>query len=84
MPRRSNTSIHACVFTLLQHIFKMANVRTSNSLEQEYEKFQRFTDSLISRSGKLSELSQQLESTLAEVGKSEDSPDGKRVAKSDS
>eukprot|EP00435_Cladocopium_sp_Y103_P052125 s815_g16.t1 len=59
----------------------MANVRASNIFEQEYEKFVRFGDSLIARSGKLSELAQQLESTLVEAGKSEDSADGKRVSK---
>ena len=62
----------------------MAHVGALKNLEQEYEKFGRFGDSLISRSGKLTELSQQLESALAEAGKSEDSADGKRVAKSDS
>lgn len=48
---------------------------------QEHEKFARFTDNLLSRASKLSELSQALESALAESGKAEDSPDGKRVKK---
>lgn len=53
-------------------------------LGQEFEKFTRFADSLLTKSSKLSELSQQLESALADTGKSSDSPDAKRVDKSGS
>ena len=48
-------------------------------LMQEYEKFIRFCDSLLSRAGKLSELSQSLEQGLEESGKSETSFEGKKV-----
>lgn len=50
---------------------------------QEYEKFARFTDSLLSRSSKLTDLSQQLENGLVEAGKDCESSEGKRVSKLD-
>ena len=48
---------------------------------QEYQKFKVFTDSLLSRNSKLVELISQLENELIENGKSENSPEAKRVGK---
>lgn len=48
---------------------------------QEYDKFTRFTDSLLSRAGKLAELSQQLEQGLEETGKNPESFEGQKVKK---
>jgi hypothetical protein len=50
-------------------------------LMQEYEKFARFTDSLLSRSSKLTELISGLEAAFAETGKSDTCSEGIRVKK---
>lgn len=49
---------------------------------EEYGKFAKFTDSLLARSTKLSDLIGQLESCLTETNKTQDSIEGKRVEKS--
>lgn len=64
-PFVSMISFHKCFFSTIQ----------------EFEKFARFTDSLLTRASKLSELSQQLESAFDEAGKSRDSPDGQRLTR---
>lgn len=48
---------------------------------QEHQKFKTFTDSLLARSAKISELIGQLESALQEAGKDSESHEGKRVTK---
>lgn len=48
---------------------------------QEYEKFVRFGDSLLTRSSKLAELSQQLEDALSESKKGPESSESKKVKK---
>ena len=50
---------------------------------QEFEKYVRFTDSLLTRSNKLTDLSQQLENALVEAGRDHESSEGKRVTKLD-
>lgn len=49
---------------------------------QEFEKFTMFTSSLLTRSSKLADLVQQLETALMEAGKAEDTLEGKRVTRS--
>lgn len=48
---------------------------------QEYEKFVRLGDSLLTRASKLAELSQQLEDVLNESQKGPESSEGKKVKK---
>ena len=49
---------------------------------QEHQKFKQFTDSLLSRSSKVTDLIGQLEDALAESGKGDESSDAQRVKKS--
>jgi len=49
---------------------------------QEYNRFKRFSDSLLARSGKLSELVSDLEREVDESEKGEESSEVKRVRKS--
>ena len=46
---------------------------------QEYAKFNKFTDSLLTRAGKLSDLIASLETALEESGKPKDGSEGERV-----
>lgn len=64
----------------IKHWFCTSSSQPSLAM-QEYDKFTRFTDSLLSRSSKLANIAQQLENTLEELGKGPESSDGKRVAK---
>ena len=52
-----------------------------HSVFKEYQKFKQFTDNLLNRSGKITELIQSLENELVEAQKSETSPEAKRVNK---
>ena len=47
---------------------------------QEFERFKKFGESLLSKSTKLAEVIGDLEAALEESGKGEDSGDGRRVA----
>ena len=60
------------------------NLQTNNNIEhlQEYTKMVSFSNSLLARSSKLTELCQLLETALEEAGKKPDSTEGKRVTKS--
>ena len=71
--------VGALVLVCVIHVFHQ-HTRVTKP-KQEYEKFARFTDSLLARSSKLTDLAQQLESGLAEAKKTQDSPEGKRVNK---
>lgn len=51
------------------------------ALCKEYQKFKQFSDSLLTRSSKLTEIIAQLETLLGETGKDEQSSEGKRVSK---
>ena len=53
-----------------------------NSDDQEYDRFKRFSDSLLSRASKLSELITDLEMALEESKKPADSTEAKRVKQS--
>ena len=53
-------------------------VRTARS--QEFDRFKKFGESLLSKSTKLAEIIGELEAALEESGKGEDSSDGRRVA----
>jgi hypothetical protein len=48
---------------------------------QEHGKFKTFTDSLLSRASKISDLINQLESVFSETGKPDDGPDASRLKK---
>ena len=48
---------------------------------QEYAKFKVFTDSLLSRASKISDLINQLESVFSETGKPDDGQDASRLKK---
>ena len=47
---------------------------------QEFERFKKFGESLLSKSAKLAEAIGDIEAALEESGKGQDSSDGKRVA----
>ena len=69
--------IHKNMHTIL----KAKYLPVASMLMQEYEKFARFTDSLLSRSSKLTELISSLEAAFAETEKSDTSAEGIRVKK---
>lgn len=66
---------------MLQSFYLLFWCSIPSFVHQEYEKYGRFTESLLSRASKLTELCQRLETALVDSGKSEDSSEGKRVSK---
>lgn len=80
--------MQSCVQRLQQH--QVVNICFSqnlyffdwlNGLPQEHQKFKQFTDSLLARASKISEMIGSLETALTEAGKDSESPEGKRVAR---